>query len=295
MNVRILERLSTHSALGIRFWDEDFERPVEDAVIATARPWGQQNRRAVIAQRTFSGALVFPGLPGMRGFEHDGPPDANASPPSPPTQRFLIEVTDTKARYAPAAFGVDLPLPYDGPYLGAVLPSPAPPGFILIGGPDRPRDPSLARVTATLARAATGEPAAWARMIVVDPEGRSWHGIAGPDGRCSVQLPWPVLAEVVPGSPPTGDASSLLSRNWPLTIAVEAAAAPLPPITASEIPDYGQILSQPNAQIWPEPPDASPTPVPTPTTTATLHFGETLTLRSGARASRLFVGPGPSP
>ncbi len=290
MDVRVIERISTYSSLGLRFWDQDFGRPVEDGMVATARPWAQPNARPRHAIRTFSGALAFNGLPGLRDVENHGP---DAPLGSPATRRFLIEVSDNKRRFAPAAFPVDLPLGYTGPFVGQPLPANPPPGFLLLTGPDRPREPMWARIRGELALAATGTPAAWAQINVEDPDGRTWHGIAGPDGRFSVLLPWPALEEVATGSPPTGAASSLTQRTWPVNITVQAAATALTPITSSGLPNYADILAQAPALIWPEAPDASPPPTPAANLGETIAFGQTLVLRSGANQSRLFVGDPP--
>lgn len=291
MDVRVIERISTYSPLGLRFWDQDFAKPVEDGMIATARPWQQPDARPRHAVRTFSGALSFHGLPGLRDLENNGP---DAPLPSPPTRRFLIEVTDTKSRFAPAAFPVDLPLGYSGPYLGQPLPANPPPGFLLLSGPDRPREPMWARVRGELALASTGGPAAWAQVNLTDPEGRIWHGIADAGGRFAVVLPWPSLEEVAPGSPPTGAASSLTQRTWSLGMTVQAAPAGLTPITASGVPNYAEVLAQPAADIWPEAPGASPPAAPIPAINVTIAYGETTVLRSGSTQSRLFVGAPPA-
>jgi len=290
MQVRVLERISTYTPLGLRFWDQAFDRPVQDSMVATARPWGRPTARPVRAVATFSGALAFHGLPGMREIEHGGP---DTMLPSPPTRRYLVEVADLKRRYAPAAFPVDLPLPYAGPYLGSVLPSPPPPGFLLLSGPDREAAPGLAAVKGTLAHVATGAPAAWALVTVTDPDGGVWHGISGPDGRFTVVLPWPALEEVLPGSPPTGAASALAQRSWPVSVSVQAAPSGLEPITASGLPDYAEVLSQPEAPIWPEPPPSPPDAMPV--LSAALIFGAPLILRSGSESLLLIGALAPSP
>ena len=290
VTIREIERIRTFTALGFRFWDRDFAHPVSDGITATARPWGRPDAAPVNAVRTFSGALGFHGLPGLKTVENEG---LDAPLGSPPTRRYLIEITDTKRRYASAALGVDLPLPYTGHYVGPTLPSPPPPGFFLVTGPDRPRDPALARINGEIALAATGAPAAWAVVNVTDPASNVWSGIANAEGRFSVTMPWPALEEVIAGSPPTGAASSLLQRSWTVDISVQAAATALTPITSSGVPDYSDVLGQPATDIWPEPPDASPTPTPTATLPVELRFGETLVLRSGTTSSRLLVGAAP--
>jgi hypothetical protein len=295
MQARVLERISTYTAFGLRFWDPAFGMHVQDGMTATARPWGRPMARPVAAVATYSGALAFHGLPGLRALESGGP---DAPVASPATRRFLIEVADSKRRYAPAAFPVDLPLPYAGPYLGPVLPSPAPPGFLLLSGPDRPAGSTLAAVKGSLALAATGAPAAWALITVTDHEGALWHGIAGADGRFAVVLPWPALDEVAPGSPSTGAASPLSQRSWPIGVTVQAAPAGLAPITASGLPDYAEVLTQPAAGIWPappaDPPAPSPVAAPVPVLSVSLAFGATLVLRSGTD-NRLLVGAAPNP
>jgi hypothetical protein len=288
MTVRVLERLSTFTPLGLRFWDLDFARAVTDGMAGLAWPVGAPHGPVVAAVPTFSGALAFHGLPGLRRLEAEGP----GGPHPSPLPRFVVEVADTKRRYAPAAFTVELPLPYSGPYVGPVMPSPPPPGFLLFSGPDRQRDAALAVVSGELALAATGAPAAWAVVTVTDPDGTAWHGIADAAGRFKVVLPWPTLDEVVPGSPPSGAASALARRTWPITVSVQAAASPLLALTAGGLPDYVQVLTQPVALIWPDRPDASPPPAPVAALAFSLSYGATLVLRSGG-LSRLLVGDGP--
>ena len=290
VQIRELERIATFTALGLRFWDGDFARVVNDGMIATARVWGRPNDKPVIAVRTFSGALTFQGLPGLRTVENQGP---DAPLPPPPTRRFLVELADQKRRYASMAFGVELPLPYRGPYVGPTLPSPPPPGFMVVTGPERPRDPARARVTGEVALAATGAPAAWAMVSVTDPQANVWNGLADAGGRFSVVLPWPTLDEIDPEAPAPGAANPLLQRSWPVTIAIRASQTPLSPITSSGIPDYASVLAQPATNIWSAPPTDPSPPSPTPSLAADLRIGEPLVLRSGPSSSRLFVGAAP--
>lgn len=295
MRVDIIERISTFTPLGLRFWDPEYAHPVGDGMTATARPWGQPDASPLDAVRSQTGTLAFHGLPGLRDVENDGPDAITASPP---TKRFLIEVRDEKRRYAPAAFGVDLPLPYRGVFLGPAAPSspppspPPPPGFLLLTGPDRQRPPALAAVRGELVYAATGRPAAWALVQITDPDGGLWSGIADGDGRFSVILPWPVLEEVVPTSPPLPAAGSLSGRQWPLTVTVHATPAGLPSLTRSGVPDYAAVLAQAAIPVWPDPP-GSPAIAPVPSLAATLVYGETLVVRTSGR-SFLLVGAAPS-
>jgi len=287
MALRIIEQPSTFTPLGLRFWDPAFACPVEDGMTAIALPWGQPRARAVTAVRSFSGALAFHGLPGLRAVENAGPAAAAS------TRRFLVEISDIKRRYAPAAFAVDLPLPYRGPYLGPVLPSPAPPGFLLLSGPDRPQMPGLAQVSGTLALAATGLPCAWAVVTATDPEGGEWHGLSGPDGRFRLLLPWPALAEVPPASPPISGGSALSRQSWTLEITVQADPGGLPPLAGSALPDYAAVLAQPQIELWPEAPGASPGLPATATLSVRLDFGAAPILRS-LGDSRLLLGPPPA-
>ena len=291
MEVRVLERLSTFTPLGLRFWDAAFQRPVEDGLTAEAWPWEARDGRATRAVPTFSGALAFHGLPGLRAVEREGP---EVDLGSPPTRRFLVEVRDAKRRYAPAAFAVELPLPYRGPFLGPGVASPgAAPGFQLLTGPDRPRPGALAAVRGELAWAATGAPVPWALVEVADPDGGLWRGLADAEGRFAVVLPWPALEEVTPGSPPVGPAGALAGRSWPITLSVRATAAGLPAIGPTGLPDYALLPVQPAEPVWPAPPDAAGA-APVPALALTLVHGETLIVRTpGSERSKLLVGAAP--
>ena len=128
---RQVEHLSIITTLGIRFWDPAFDVPVNDGLAVTAYPFGAR-RPATTAFSTPSGASAFQGLPGLLESEYPrGDPPSPGSLPA--SHRFLIEVTDSAARFLPVAFFVDVPFK-------GIFPTDSPPGPSAVA--DEPRSRS---------------------------------------------------------------------------------------------------------------------------------------------------------
>jgi hypothetical protein len=297
--VRVLETLGTFTPLGIRFWDPALDDQVRDEL--RVRAWPDPGLRPVTAAfRTASDIYAFRGLPGLRALEMPETPPAGsvgmASPPSPPTpRRFVVEVEDARRRFLPAAFSVELPLPYRGLFLvGAGSGSPAEPvprGFLLHSAPSRPCPPWLAAVRGELAERDGGAPAAHAVVRVLIPGEPAWHGLADAGGRFAVLLPWPTLTAGLGGSP-AGSEGPLSARAWSVRVEVLYEPGRREALPGTAVPDSLSVLRQGAAGVWPE--DPATGGVEETGWDGELAYGRELAVRTEGLA-RLLVSPRVSP
>jgi hypothetical protein len=289
MPVRVLERITTFTALGLRFWDAAFDRQARDGLVVTARPFHEAHMQVRTAHLTSSGIYAFHNLPGLRDLE-SGLLEPGGSPT--PTTRFVVEVSDAMRRFVDVALEVELPLPYRGIYLtGAGVVSPAetaPPGVLLYSSVTRQRPAWFGTVRGELVEAATGDPARHSLVAVTDPGGEIWHGIADEEGRFTVWIAYPPIEEVPVGSPQPALGVSLRDRSWPMQLEVFYSPATRRELPGTEVPDYESVLTQDPVVVWDLPPEDGG--VPGPQWTGDLLFGRELTARSGA-AGQLLVGP----
>lgn len=256
--VRVLETLGTFTPLGIRFWDPVLDTQVRDELLV--RAWPDPGLRPVTAAfRTASDVYAFRGLPGLRALETPPASGSQEPPESPPAgRRFVVEVEDARRRFLPAAFAVELPLPYRGLFLvGAGSGSPAEPvprGFLLHSAPSRPCPPWLAAVRGELAERDGGAPAAHAVVRVLIPGEPVWHGLADAEGRFAALLPWPTLAEGLGGSP-AGSQGPLSARSWSVRVEVLYEPGRREALPGTAVPDSLSVLRQGAAGVWPVGPD----------------------------------------
>jgi hypothetical protein len=287
MQVEILERVTSFTSLGIRFWDVALDRPVAEDLAVVAWPLEDSMARPVRAFRTRSGVYALMGLPGLAAVER-----GNADAGSPGGRGFLVEVADPAGTYLPVAFAIDLPLPYRDVFLGPNAGSPAEqPGFLLMSAPQRRRPSWIGAVRGELALAADRRLAAHAVVTVRDPDGAAWSGIADAAGRFAVFVPWPEPEATASASPGIGGGQPLAGQSWELEISVSHGPEPLPPLPGSELPDYGAILEQAPAVVWTDPPGAGAPPGPD--WTGRLEFGGELVPRTRG-LSQLLIGPAPA-
>jgi len=291
---RPVERFSIVTTLGIRFWDPAFDVPVSDGLAVTAYPFGAR-RPATTAFTTPSGVYAFQGLPGLHDIEY--PQGDPAGPGSlPATNRFLIEVTDSAARFLSVAFFVDAPFsgifPTDSPQApGAV----APPGFYLFSAPTRAATPLVALVRAQLSErldAASERPASFAVMELDEPTGDSWIGLADDRGAVALLFPYPTFTGTSNASSSMLPSAATGQQSWPITLRVRYQPSVLSFPPGASLPELRSVLAQAPAAIWTQraaPPGQALASLP-----ATLVFGEELTLRT-AGDSVLLVGLGSLP
>ncbi|MDA8018135.1 MAG: hypothetical protein MPN21_11875 [Thermoanaerobaculia bacterium] len=289
--VLVLEELTVFTPLGIRFWDPVLDGQVRDSLKVEA--WPVPGLRPVArAQRTGSDIYAFHGLPGLLAVEYQLP---EASQPSPPAPRpFVVRVIDTARRFLPVAFRVELPLPYRGVFLGASASSPiesSPSGFLLFSSATRVRPPWLGAVRGELVDRVSGEPVANA-LVRVDVDGEpSRYGLADETGRFAVFLPYPPPVDMLSGSPP-GGTPPLGDRTFPITLTVHSVGGGLSPLPGADLPDYGELLRQLPASVWPVAPDDGG--VAEPQWHGDLRWGRELVVRT-AGDSRLLITPAASP
>ena len=115
--MKLLERQTIFTPLGLRFWDPVTDRQVGNDLVVTARP-EEGSGPVMRAFRTASSVYAFQGLAGLREVEYPSEPRTRFR--SPPEQRgFIIEITDARKRFLPTLFTVQLPLAERGLYFGA--------------------------------------------------------------------------------------------------------------------------------------------------------------------------------
>jgi hypothetical protein len=256
---RTLERQTTLTLLGIRFWDPATDRQVSDGLTVVARPQTAPHL-AVAGRRTPSGVYAFQGLPGLETAEYPliDPPPGNPfgqppdqPPASPPqTHPYWVDVVDRHGRFSPLRFDLTLPLPYRGVYRPAANGSPpenSPDRIYLFSSPARQAAPGLAVIRTCLQVRATGEPAAFA-LLEVEVAGRRWYGVADRRGCTAVFLPYPTfitqLGTSPPGLPPA-------DQQWPVTVRLRHDPDLIATLDAGTIPDLRQIRNQPQVSLWP--------------------------------------------
>lgn len=286
----IIEKESTVTLLGIRFWDPAGNFQICDGLKANAQPL--HNRvRVVPATQTRSGVYVFHGLPGMREFEH-GP---RREPVSPSEQKpFIIEVEDTFGRYNPVAFRVSLPLQYDGVYLSNTTGSPSQPsprGVLLFSAPTRNAPATLGAVQGNLTDALSGAPAANALIRLRTSEGREWHGAADENGRFLLLFQYPTINHTFTGSPARISFKPLSQQEWPVTIEAFYDPARWERLPYARVPEYLSLLTQRRANVFRDDPDSASPADAVPELQETLEYGKALIVRTNGRSSLMIKPP----
>jgi hypothetical protein len=259
----VLEVVDTFCPLGIRFWDAALDDQVREGLVVRAWPVGSR-RPVAQAYRTRSDVYAFQGLPGLQGIEGPPPrtdpvpPDQPVAPiPSPaPVHEFVVEVVDRHRRFVPVAFGIDLPLPERGLYLGRQAGSPSsPPGFYLFSSPVRQSIPGVTAVRGELVDSITGDPAPHA-LIRADIAGHTHrYGLADDGGRFAVAFPPPPLTGGLgplwssPDGAVPATGPPITERSWDVAVSVFWEPAMLDPLPGTVLPDYGRVLHQAPAEI----------------------------------------------
>ncbi len=152
LEYRHLETVSRKSLLGIRFWDPALNAKIGFGLDAVLYPLDNIRKR-VSANYTRSGIYAFNNIPGMYDVETQSQDEAAASPPA--SRQYVLEVQDTRERFAPVALQIELPLPYNGLFLvddDSGSPATAPRGFILYSSINRPAAAGSASIVIRLPR-----------------------------------------------------------------------------------------------------------------------------------------------
>lgn len=254
VELRPLEVLARHAAIGVRFWDAARSTsPIDGLQVEVFARSNPRIRKPMKPNR--SGVYVGHEVPGLRDFEF-----SDADPPQlwATTEAALracrIEVRDPSGRFLPLAFDVDLPVPglltWNAPWFSPpqpiVLPGTpgSPPQLMLeriplFSAPSRGVPDAQAVVYAQMRDTASGGPAAWALLGVTIEGQRCGLGLADELGRVAVMFPYPEPPRRALVSPPE-------ARNdfsWPVELDVFwLQASPSAPVTA--IPDLADVLAQ---------------------------------------------------
>jgi hypothetical protein len=276
---RVVETITRFTPLGIRFWDPALSVPVRDGLRVTLRREGASEAETT-AFRTRSGVYAFQDIPGLRSVENgDAPmygPDVIAI-----QQRYIIDISDTEARYVPTALALNLPREDRGVYPPTVtgsFPGDFVPGVFLFSAVTRPVTLGHAVLYADLVDVGTLGPARHAALeILVD--GSTHYGISDGEGRAAVVFPYPPMQVVLEGSFPEGR-TPLSAFEWDVTVRIryQPRRQVFPP--SGEIPLIGSLFEQDFALLHPSAPTASDPIIPDETLTATLLNGRPVVLRS---------------
>lgn len=250
-SVRIMERVSRHCALGIRFWDIAGATSTVDGLEVELFPRANpQARSALLPNR--GGVYVAHTVPSLREFEY-----SNEAPEvlwATALRPYRVKVNDPKSRFLPIEFDADLPArglfswlaPWMSPPQPIVLPTEegSPPPWLLervplFSAPSRPVPEPLAVVYAQLREFGSARDAAWS-LLGVSIDGRTRGlGLADAQGRVAVMFPYPEPPRMFLASPP--EARNDFSWELALT-AFWSSASPAPAVPA--FADLGTVLAQ---------------------------------------------------
>lgn len=228
-SVSVLEKVRIVTRLGIQFWDYATNTPIVAGLRVTAHST-VTGTAPVEALASPSGVYGFHGLPGLHAVEYPAESDiAPSSPPasSPPSNGvpFIISVDDSRGRYLPMVFALELPLDSTGPFQAPALSSPpaSPPGSgsraYLYSAPTRPAMTGVATIRSDLWDNDRDLPAAYA-VLTLAVAGVRATGIADDRGRVLVMLPYPPLERLRLGSPPGANQGKVSDQLWPVVVRV---------------------------------------------------------------------------
>jgi hypothetical protein len=279
VSVRVLERDSHVTPLGLRFRDTVTRETVSAGLVVThpvARPPGFAP--AVV---TPGGLFAASGFPGLRAAELGVGDDAFWDDP-PASGTYRIDVADTTGRFHGFSFEAELPARdlFELPCVQAHSPPLADGSIPLFSTPARTVPAGLAVLRADLWDVEADAPAAWAVIEATADGGPTAVGVSDARGSVAVILPYPEPT-TLEASPPSAR-RSLVEQTWPLTLRV--LYEPVSPVP--DVPDLCEILGQEEATLVA---DDSP---PTPLTNVTLEFGRELVVRSAGRPELLVLPAG---
>ena len=279
-----LERQSTFTLLGIRFWDPVQDAQVRDGLVVNAWPEGSPALRRT-AFRTIGGLYAFQGLPGMRELEYPAEDRSPWTGSPPETRRFVVEVVDVQRRYLPLAFVVDVPFQGIFPTDAPVSPAERPLGCWLFSAPTRTAPVGMAVVRADLVEAVTEQPAAFA-VVELEIAGRSWYGVADERGAVAICFPYPDFTGASGFSSPP---APLPAQVWPATVRVRYELAVQETPIGAAVPHIRTLFLQSPRRVWLTDQGASAEVLSLDVT-----FDEALVLRTVDRTT-LWLDPSPAP
>lgn len=114
-----MERITTQTLLGIKFWDGVLARSVADGLYVKAQRISDDRQqrlgRVVVGYITPSGVIAFKGLSAHENLKAEVKPDSKPDVKTmlwekiPPEQLVVVDVTDTLRRYLSMSFVVQIP------------------------------------------------------------------------------------------------------------------------------------------------------------------------------------------
>lgn len=261
MQLLPIERVTTHTLLGIRFWDRLTGQVVPDGLEVKAQRIKARSQRLgkpVLGRVTPSGVIAFFGL-----FPGERPVDPDQSPWEPESSKedVVVDLVDRSDRFLPMSFVVQAPLKGVFRGQGEGLASDTRlfrpeaiaaevPGVQLWSAPTRPIPPGMAVIRAQIVRGDGGDapPAdsALVRVSVAAPAaGFDHYGLADDRGMVLLPIPYPPIPD--PATPET-PYPPLGQQTFPLTLRIYHAPN-LGPLPGSDRPDLEVVLSQPLGNI----------------------------------------------
>jgi len=260
--VRVIERVTRNTPLGVRFWDAAGATGAVDGLQvevfpranprARVRAWPNRSGVYVARRLPAFGGSASPPLPGSRDWEGSGA-EGDALWAMAAARPHRVEVRDPLGRFLPFAFDADLPArglftwlaPWLSPPQPVALPgeagSPPPPlleRVPLFSAPSRPPPSAMAVVRAQLREQGTGRPAAWTLLgVSVDGVTRGL-GLSDAQGRVAVVFPYPEPPRMLLSSPPEA------RNDFTWTVELTAFGAPAsPPGPVPERADLAELLA----------------------------------------------------
>lgn len=254
-----LERNTTQTLLGIRFWDRVTNRVIDDGLQVTAQRLSddrtQRLGKIVVGKPTPSGVIAFFGL---ASEETPASSDPQLWDSEPAKQLVSIDLVDRLSRFLPVSFVAQLP--FRGVFCGQED-WPKPPrlnpegspiqsiGVQLWSSPTRPVPPGQAviRAQVVVGGGVNAPPAAYALVRVqrsLLEDGFDHYGMTDERGTLLLPMPYPAIPD-----PPIGDPYPSLDRQiFPLSVTIQYEANPSV-LPSSDVPSLENLLTQSSSNI----------------------------------------------
>jgi hypothetical protein len=263
MKLLPMERVTTHTLLGIRFWDRLTNQVVADGLqVKAQRLSADQSQRLgkpIFGRATPSGTIAFFGLTaGERPID----PDQSPWEPEVTKEAVVVDLVDRWNRFLPMSFVVQVP--FKGVFRGqrdwlasntslfrpeAIAEEAV--GVQLWSAPTRPIPPGMAVIRAqiVIGAGADAPPAVNAlvqiRATASPADGFDYYGLTDDRGILLLPIPYPPIPD--PSTPET-PYPPLGQQTFPLTLTVYHAPS-LAQLPGSDRPDLEVVLSQPPVDI----------------------------------------------
>lgn len=257
MKLLPMERVTTHTLLGIRFWDRLTNQVVADGLQVKAQRLSpdrsQRLGKPVFGRATPSGTIAFFGL---TASERPIDPDQSPWEPEVAKEAVVIDLVDRSNRFLPMSFVVQVP--FKGVFRGqgdgfrpeAIAEEAL--GVQLWSAPTRPLPPGMAVIRAqiVLGDEVDAPPAVNALVRVQDSAspsaGFDHYGLTDSRGVLLLLIPYPPRPD-----PPALNTPfpPLEQQTFSLDLTVYYYSPALIILPDSDVPDIESLLSQPPVNI----------------------------------------------